>query len=551
MKIVLAQTNMHIGNIEENTTRIVFCIKKAQQFNADLIIFPELSICGYPPLDMLESREFALRCHDAVEKIARICTDISAIIGSPSLNTSKEGKSLHNSAYFCAGGKIQSIHHKTLLPDYDVFDEYRYFEPNKEFHVVEHRGIRIAITICEDLWTEQRFLNTFINNRLYAISPMDKLIGQKPDIIVNISASPFASQNVQAKKDIFIEVAKKYKLPVFMVNQVGANTDIIFEGGSLVVNPRGEVFDRISRFEEDFQLYELDEVMNAPAHGLDPAVSSRRKMIFDALVMGIRDFFAKNDFKQAIIGLSGGIDSAVTTVLAAEALGHENVKCVFMPSEYNSEISRQDAGKLAGTINVSLDEISIDSLFDSFKKSLSPLFGDLPENATEENIQARIRGTLLMAIANKFGYILLNTSNKSELAVGYSTLYGDTCGALAVLGDVYKTQVYELAGYINRTEEIIPRTTINRAPSAELREGQEDTDSLPEYDILDQVLFRYIEEQKDPAIITAEGFEDDLVKKVASMVGRSEFKRYQFPPVLRISPKAFGHGRRMPIVAKY
>jgi NAD+ synthase (glutamine-hydrolysing) len=551
MKIVLAQANMHIGNIEENTTRIVFCIKKAQQFDADLIIFPELAICGYPPLDMLESREFVLRCHDAVEKIARICTDIAAIIGSPSLNNSREGKSLHNSAYFCAGGKIRSIHHKTLLPDYDVFDEYRYFEPNKEFNVVEYSGTRIAITICEDLWTEQRFLNNFINNRLYALSPMDQLIGQDPDIIVNISASPFAWQNVQAKKDVFIEVAKKYNLPVFMVNQVGANTDIIFEGASLVVNQKGEIYDRNSRFEEDFQLYELDEVMNSPAHGLDPAVSSNQKIIFDALIMGIRDFFAKNGFRQALIGLSGGIDSAVTTVLAAEALGHENVFCVFMPSEYTSGISGRDAGKLAGNINVSLKEINIDSLFDSFKKSLGPLFGDLPENTAEENIQARIRGTLLMAIANKLGYILLNTSNKSELAVGYSTLYGDTCGALAVLGDVYKTQVYELAGYINRSEEIIPATTIKRAPSAELREGQEDTDSLPGYDVLDPILFRFIEEQKDPAIIAGEGFDGELVKKVASMVGHSEFKRYQFPPVLRISPKAFGHGRRMPIVAKY
>ncbi len=551
MKIVLAQINLHVGNIEENTTKIVFGIKQAQQFNADLIIFPELSICGYPPLDMLDYREFTMRCHAAVEKIARICTDIAAIIGSPSLNPAKDGKSLHNSAFFCAGGKIQSIHHKTLLPDYDVFDEYRYFEPNREFNVVEYKGTRIAITICEDLWTEQNFHNSFINKRLYTISPMDQLISQDPGIIVNISASPFAWQKVQTKKDVFIEAAKKHSLPVFMVNQVGANTDLIFEGGSLVVSPKGEIYDRISRFEEDFQIYDLDEVLTAPAHGADPAVSDRQKIIFNALVLGIRDFFVKNGFEQALIGLSGGIDSAVTAVLAAEALGHENVKCVFMPSEYTMEVSREGAGKLAETINVSLTETAIDSLFDSFKETLRPLFKDLSENTAEENIQARIRGTLLMAIANKFGYILLNTSNKSESAVGYSTLYGDTSGALAVLGDVYKTQVYELARYINRTEEIIPASIIDRAPSAELREGQEDADSLPEYDILDPILFRYIEEHKDAAVIAGEGFETGLVKKVISLVDTSEFKRYQSPPVLRISPKAFGHGRRMPLVAKY
>lgn len=551
MKIVLAQINLHVGNIEENITKIVFGIKQAQQYNADLIIFPELSICGYPPLDMLDYKEFAARCHDAVEKVARICTDIAAIIGSPSFNTEKEGKSLHNSAYFCAEGKIQSIHHKTLLPDYDVFNEYRYFEPNKEFNIVEYKGKRIAITICEDLWDEQNFRNSFINKRLYNVSPMEKLITRNPDFIVNISASPFSWEKVQEKKEIFINAARKHNLPVFMVNQVGANTDLIFEGGSLVVNANGEIFDRIIRFQEDFQMYDLNEVKNTPAHGTDPAITGKQKIIYNALVMGIRDYFTKSGFIKALVGLSGGIDSAVTTVLATEALGHENVHCVFMPSEYTSGLSASDARKLADTINVSITEVGIDSIFSSFKNALGPVFENLPENTTEENIQARIRGTLLMAIANKFGYILLNTSNKSESAVGYSTLYGDTCGALGVLGDVYKTHVYELARYINRNEEIIPESTINRAPTAELKEDQQDTDSLPDYDILDKILFKYIEEQKHPTAITEEGLEKDVVERIVSMVNSSEFKRYQFPPVLRISSKAFGNGRRMPLVAKF
>ncbi|MFO7924904.1 MAG: NAD+ synthase [Bacteroidales bacterium] len=551
MKIALAQINLHIGNINDNTTRIVFCIKKAQQFNADLVIFPELSVCGYPPLDLLDYKHFTSKCQDTVKKIAKICTDIAVIIGSPSLNPGKEGKSLFNSAFFLYEGKIQSIHHKTLLPDYDVFDEYRYFEPNSVFNIVEYKGKRIAITICEDLWFDQNFEDSSLNKRLYTVSPMEKLAQQNPDFIVNISASPFSRTNIQKKKDVFINTSKKYGLPIFMVNQVGANTDLIFEGGSLVINDKGEIFDRICYFEEDFQIYELQEVLNAPAHGTVPAQTPGTEMIYRALVLGIKDFFAKSGFRKALLGISGGLDSSVTAVIAADALGNENVYSVFMPSGFSSPVSREDAGKLAANIGVSYNEIEIDNLIDSFSSSLAPLFKNLPEDTTEENIQARIRGTLLMAMANKFGLIMLNTSNKSESAVGYATLYGDTNGALSVLGDVYKTQVYELARYINRNEIIIPESTIKRAPSAELKENQKDTDSLPDYDLLDKILFRYIEQKKDVREIAKEGFDRKLVEKILHMVNSTEYKRYQSPPVLRISSKAFGKGRAMPLVAKF
>ena len=552
MKIALAQINLHVGNIADNTTKIVFCIKKAQQFEADLLVFPELSICGYPPLDMLDYKDFIYKCQYAVEKIAKICTDIAVVLGSPSFNPNREGKSLYNSAYFLFDGKIQSIHHKTLLPDYDVFDEYRYFEPNKEFNIIEYKGKRIALTICEDLWIEQNFDRSFGNKRLYTVSPMEKLAGQKPDLILNIAASPFAWTKVQDKKEIFMNVAKKYKLPVFMVNQVGANTDLIFEGGSLVVNDKGEIFDRISWFEEDLQIYELQEVLKSPAHGINLATSESRRLIYKALVLGIKDFFLKSGFHKALIGLSGGIDSAITAVLAVEALGADNVYCVFMPSKYSSALSAKDAEKLAKTLDVAYNVIEIDHLMDAFKDSLEPVFENLPEDTTEENIQARIRGTLLMAMANKFGVIMLNTSNKSESAVGYGTLYGDMNGALSVLGDLYKTQVYELARYINMKEEIIPETTITRAPSAELKIGQKDTDSLPDYEILDNILYGYIEQQKHAAVLTEEGkYDSEVIEKVIQMVNATEHKRNQAPPVLRISSKSFGRGRRMPLVARY
>lgn len=550
MRIALAQLNYHIGNFEENLTSIAFAIKKAQQVNADLIIFSELAVCGYPPLDLLDSKEFIEKSQWAVEKIAAICTDIAAIVGAPSLNQGNNGKNLYNSACFLYQGKVKQTVHKTLLPTYDIFDEDRYFEANTGFNIVEYKGHKIALTICEDLWYEQPFNNSFGRNKIYSVSPMEKLASLEPDFIVNISASPFAHNKVEIKKNIFRENAKKYALPLFMVNQVGANTDLIFEGGSLVVNPAGEIYYAMDYFSEDFQVFDLHEVIKEnPKKNKD--YSDIPELMHNAIVLGIHDYFIKSGLKKAVLGLSGGIDSAVTLVLAEKALGNENLHALILPSKYSSRHSIDDAVKLAKKLDISYDVIDIQPVFDLYLKELNPFFKGLPENITEENIQSRIRGNLLMAYANKFGLILLNTSNKSESSVGYGTLYGDMCGGLAVLGDVYKTEVYQLARFINNYEEIIPQNSIAKPPSAELRPNQKDSDSLPAYDILDPVLFQYIEYNKSEKELIAEGFSPDLVERVLHMVKASEYKRYQSPPVLRVSSKSFGRGRRMPLVGKY
>lgn len=550
MRIALAQLNYHIGNFEENLTSIAFAIKKAQQVNSDLIIFSELSVCGYPPLDLLDSKEFIEKSQWAVEKIAAICTDIAAIVGAPSINQGSNGKNLYNSAYFLYQGKIKQIVHKTLLPTYDIFDEDRYFEANNSFNIVDYKGHKIALTICEDLWYEQPFNNSFGKNKIYRVSPMEKLASMDPDFIVNISASPFAHNKVEIKKDIFRKNAKKYSLPLFLVNQVGANTDLIFEGGSLVVNPAGEIFHALDYFTEDFQVFDLQDVLTAKPKNKE-VNSDTPELIHNALVTGIHDYFLKSGLKKAVLGLSGGIDSAVTLVLAEKALGNENLHALILPSKYSSRHSIDDAVKLAKKLDISYDIIDIQPIFDLFLKELNPFFKGFPEDVTEENIQSRIRGNLLMAYANKFELILLNTSNKSESSVGYGTLYGDMCGGLAVLGDVYKTEVYQLARYINKFEKIIPENSITKPPSAELRPNQKDSDSLPAYDVLDPVLFQYIEYNKSEKELVAEGFAPELVERVLQMVKASEYKRYQSPPVLRISSKSFGRGRRMPLVGKY
>ncbi len=550
MRIALAQLNYHIGNFEENLTSIAFSIKKAQQVNADLVIFSEMAVCGYPPLDLLESKSFIEKCQWAIEKIAAICTDIAAIVGAPSVNSNPNGKNLFNSAFFLHQGKVEQIVHKTLLPTYDIFDEDRYFESNNTFQIVEYKGRRIALTICEDLWYEQSFNNSFGKDKIYKVSPMEKLISLEPDFIVNISASPFAHNKVEIKKDIFKRNAGKYCLPVFMVNQVGANTDLIFEGGSMAVNPAGEIFYRMDYFTEDFQVFDLNEVATRKPVKQEIFTNSA-ELIHNALVLGIHDYFQKSGLKKAIIGLSGGIDSAVALVLAEKALGNENLHTLILPSKYSSRHSVNDAVKLAKRLDVSYDIIDIQPGFELYLKELEPFFKGLPEDVTEENLQSRIRGILLMAYANKFGLVLLNTSNKSESSVGYGTLYGDMCGGLAVLGDVYKTEVYSLAAYINQFEEIIPKNTITKPPSAELKLNQKDTDSLPPYDKLDPILFQYIEFNKSAKELIEEGFDAVQVEMILSMVKNSEYKRYQSPPVLRVSSKSFGRGRRMPLVGKY
>ena len=550
MKITIAQLNYHIGNFERNKGLICNAIRKAKTEGSDLIVFSELCIPGYPPLDLLDRLDFIEKCNLTVNEIAKECTGIAAIVGSPTLNKKPEGKKLFNSALVLSEGKVIFSANKALLPTYDIFDEYRYFEPENRFSVFPFKGLNLAITICEDLWDEQPFDNEFEKTRLYTVSPMEELSKQNPDIIINISASPFSYTKIEAKETIFRSKAIKYKIPVISVNQTGANTELIFDGASIIVNKKGEIFNQLPFFEEAVETYSFDDINSGSAFRKD-ARPGIIPLMHKALVTGIRDYFVKTSFKSCIIGLSGGIDSAICLCLAVEALGNENVRALLMPSRYSSEHSVNDAVTLANTLNVHYDIVNIEKPFSAFEEELAPLFEGKNKDVTEENIQARIRATLLMAVSNKYGCILLNTSNKSEAAVGYGTLYGDMAGGLSVIGDVYKTDVYRLADYINRNGEIIPENTIKKFPSAELRPDQHDTDSLPDYNILDSILYQYIELQKPAGRIVSEGSDMDTVFKVIRMIDFNEYKRYQAPPVLRISSKAFGAGRRMPLVARY
>jgi NAD+ synthase (glutamine-hydrolysing) len=543
LKIAIAQINYHIGNFESNEKKVIEAIEKAKVRQADLVLFAELAISGYPPRDFLEFDDFINRCYKSVGKIAGHCTGIAAVIGGPARNPDVKGKDLYNTAYFLADGKIVSEHHKTLLPNYDVFDEYRYFEPNTVFQTVEYSGQRLAITICEDLWN-------IGDDLLYRSNPMDELFRQKPDVIINIAASPFHYEQAQLRKAKLIQNVNKYRLPLFYVNHVGAQTELLFDGGSLVINSNGKVVDELAYFDEDFRIYDLGMIENSVIEDRIP-LPSKIELIQDALIMGIRNYFQKLGFTKAVLGLSGGIDSAVTLVLAVRALGNENVHALLLPSRFSSDHSVDDAVQLAQNLCVKYEIIPIHQAYEAIDSSLKPIFKDLSFDITQENIQARIRGIYLMALCNKFGYILLNTSNKSEAAVGYGTLYGDMNGGLSVLGDVYKTEVFELAKLINQKGIIIPENTIVKPPSAELRPGQKDSDSLPDYQILDQVLYQYIEKRKGPDELLQMGFDENLVRKTLKLVNTNEYKRYQTPPILRVSSKAFGMGRRMPIVARY
>lgn len=561
MRIALAQLNYHIGNFEFNTQKITAAIAAAKNQKVDLIVFGELSVCGYPTLDLLTYDDFIAKCDLAINEIAKHCIGIAAIVGSPTINPVLDGKNLFNSAYFLQDGGVLSITHKALLPTYDVFDEYRYFEPAKSFECIEFLGYKIALTICEDLWNLD-------DDPLYTYCPMDDLIKQQPDFIVNIAASPFSFQHAEVRKHTLIKNALKYKLPVFYIHQAGAQTDIIFDGGSLVINKQGVIVEELVYFQEELRIVDfeiadpelntksfsinlnVDSSIKPPSIKLQPD-TTKMERIHAALLLGIRDYFSKMKFKSALLGMSGGIDSAVVYALAVEALGAENVLPVMMPSQFSSDHSVSDSQIMIERLNTKSQLISIKNIFDSFEEQLSVMFKGLPFGLAEENIQSRIRGVLAMAISNKLGYILLNTSNKSELAVGYGTLYGDMCGGLSVIGDLYKTDVYKLAEYINRNHEIIPANIIHKAPSAELRPDQKDSDSLPDYEILDRILFQYIENRGSHQAIVKMGFDEKLVARIIGLVNSNEFKRFQFAPVLRISPLAFGLGRRMPIVAKY
>ena len=544
MKIALAQLNYHIGNFESNTKKIIDNIILAKADGADLVVFAELAICGYPPRDFLEFEEFIDLCEAAAKQIAEHCVGIACIVGLPVRNEAAAGKDLFNAAYFIEDGVIKSVTRKALLPNYDVFDEYRYFEPATQFSCIDFKGTRIALTICEDLWN----IN---NNPLYISNPMDVLIEEKPDVMINIAASPFSYQHDDERMVVLSDNAKKYKLPLLYVNQVGAQTEIIFDGGSLVFDDEGNLLDEMPYFKEDLKTYELLDRKIKGYVPVEHRSASDIAQIHDALILGIQDYFKKSGFSKAVLGLSGGIDSAIVCALACRALGAENVMAVLMPSQYSSDHSIKDALDLVENFGCKHEIIPIGEAADAFDNMMAKAFEGLSFNLTEENIQARSRGIVVMAMSNKFGYILLNTSNKSECAVGYGTLYGDMCGAIGVIGDVYKTQIYELAHFINKDGEMIPENTIVKPPSAELRPGQKDSDSLPDYDTLDAILYQYIELKKSSKAIILMGYDEALVGRIIKMVNNAEFKRYQTPPILRVSPKAFGMGRRMPIVGKY
>ncbi len=558
MKIALVQQNYHIGNFEANTAKIIEGIGRAKAMGAELAVLSELSVCGYPPRDFMEFDDFIFKCRQAVETIANAHPEIGVLVGAPERNPVREGKDLFNSAWLLYNGKVQQVVHKTLLPTYDVFDENRYFEPAFSWDIVPFKGKKLAVTICEDIWN-------LGDNPLYRICPMDHLMPHAPDMMINLSASPFDYTHVDDRKAIIKANVKKYGLPMLYCNAVGSQTEIVFDGGSMAFDNKGNMCGELPLFEEAIAVFEVhddgsidtpilltpdrmpDEELN-PDH-LEAELNIHQ--VHAALVMGIRDYFGKMGFKQAIIASSGGIDSAVTLALAVEALGAANVRAVLMPSEFSTGHSVTDAEQLSKNLGNPYDTIPIKTIFDQFVADLQPFFGNLPFNVAEENIQSRTRGVLVMALANKFNYILLNTSNKSELATGYGTLYGDMAGGLGVLGDCYKLQVYALAHYINRQSEVIPQNIITKPPSAELRPGQKDSDSLPEYDVLDPILYQYIERRQGPNEIKSLGYDAALVDRILRMVNLNEYKRNQFCPIIRVSPKAFGVGRRVPIVAKY
>ena len=599
MKIALAQQNYHIGNFEKNIGKIIDGINWAKKQDADLVVFSELCVCGYPPRDFLEFRDFVDKCYESINTIKKYADTIGVLIGSPARNPQTEGKDLFNAVFLLHEKQIKSEIHKTLLPNYDVFDEYRYFEPAYDWKVMEFKGKKLAVTICEDIWNMG-------DNPLYRITPMEKLIPFHPDVMINLSASPYNYAQDIVRNSIVKAHVLKYKMPMVYCNTVGSQTEIVFDGGSLVYDINGCKVKEMKYFEEDYQVFELEELTQtiskkesftiaelsrnenvsvskkASIGEVSEAVASPlggdlegayyysafevgRDMdtiqylvgeknideIYHAIILGISDYFGKMGFSNAILGASGGIDSAVTQVLAVEALGKENVRALLMPSQYSSSHSVEDAEALSKTLGNPYDIVPIKNIYESFLSDLKPIFKDEPFNVAEENIQSRTRGNLLMAVANKFGYILLNTSNKSELATGYGTLYGDMAGGLSVLGDVYKMQVYALARYINKDREIIPQNIIDKAPSAELRPNQKDIDSLPEYEKLDRILYQYIELRQGPGEIIDLGYEKELVDRILRLVNTNEYKRNQFCPIIRVSCKAFGVGRRVPIVAKY
>ncbi|MDD2636972.1 MAG: NAD+ synthase [Bacteroidales bacterium] len=550
MKIALSQLNYHIGNLRYNSEKIINAINKAKSENVDLIIFSELAVCGYSPFDMLDNQEFINNCEHAITKIAAHTKEIAVIIGAPTINATLKEKKLFNSAIFIKNQSIIKTINKTLLPSYDVFNDFRYFASNDIFEIIEYKNKKIAITICEDLWDEQRVNGNFSKELEYKNSPLEYLSKFKPDFIVNIAASPYSHNHANTKTEILSNNAIKYSTPIIYVNQTGANTDLIYDGGSLAINSKGQKVIEANYFEEDFKIVNSAEIEQLKE--IQKVEFNKYTYIYKALVLGVQDYFKKSGFKKAVLGLSGGIDSALTLAIAVKALGSENVEAILMPSAYSSKHSVTDATDMAERCEIKYHIINIEELRQNFEKTMSSVFKGTKQDLTEENIQARIRGSILMAYSNKFGNIVLNPSNKSEIAVGYSTLYGDMNGAISVLGDIYKTEVYELSNYINQhIKDIIPQNIISKAPSAELRPNQQDSDTLPDYDLLDRILFEYIENNLSASEIEKILGNKKTIDFIIKLINNSEFKRFQAPPILRISSKAFGTGRKMPIVAKY
>jgi NAD+ synthetase len=544
VKIALAQIDPTVGDFAANIDKIISVSRRAAQQGARLTVFSELAICGYPPADFLEKPSFLARCQAAVNELAEATRDLpTAILAGVALPSPAEsGKPAVNAAVLLDHGQLLLEQHKRLLPFYDVFDEQRYFAAAKAQQVVELDGIRLAITICEDAWNDKNFWP----RRLYTVDPVEELMRQHPALHINLSSSPFWHSKRTVRREMLTAIAVRDGIPVLMVNQVGGNDSLVFDGSSFALNGRGELIAQAASFEEDLVLVDPFEASPIPAPADDPTEAAYR-----ALVLGTRDYVRKCGFKKTLIALSGGVDSALVAAIAAEALGPENVLAVGMPSPYSSSGSIEDSERLAANLGIRFEKIPITALFEEYQHSLRPLFNGYAPDITEENIQSRIRGNLLMALSNKFGALVLTTGNKSEMAVGYCTLYGDMVGALAVIGDLVKTRLYAVCHWLNREREVIPPAILEKPPSAELRPGQKDTDSLPPYEILDPILEAYVERYETPErIAAANGISLDLVQQVVRLVERSEYKRQQAAPVLKVTSKSFGMGRRFPIAVK-
>ncbi len=542
MKVALAQLNTIVGDIDGNTEKILEAYRRGVEAGVELVVFPELTVTGYPPRDLLYRSGFIKRNFEAVERLARESGQVGMAIGYVGSREEGPGRDATNSVALLQNGEILATRHKTLLPTYDVFDEDRYFEPASSNAPIQFNGRKIGLTICEDVWNDEDYWS----RRRYAANPVIDLVNHGAELILNCSASPWHLEKNETRHAMLTSMAAKIKCPLLFCNAVGGNDELIFDGNSIAFNAKGELIAQARRFEEDFIIVDTDS-----ANPLDYKTNCSEKDLHDALVLGLRDYIHKCGFKSAVLGLSGGIDSALTAAIAVEALGAENVHGISLPSQYSSDHSLADARGLAENLGIRYNVVPIKDAFETLKGGLADLFEGRPEDTTEENIQARLRGVILMAMSNKFGSLLLTTGNKSELAVGYCTIYGDMCGGLAVISDVPKTMVFRLCRWINRDREIIPENTIVKPPSAELRPDQKDEDSLPPYDVLDQILEAYVVEGKSRAEIIEAGFDPTVVTRIARLIDLNEYKRRQAAPGLKVTSKAFGMGRRIPVAQRY